>query len=248
MNYEKLYLTLIETRKNKGIPEGYREVHHIIPRSFGGTDEENNLIAMTAREHFIAHRLLAKIYPNSGMVHAVYKMACSNLTMKRYKVTNRVYEQLRINHAYRVSNDEVAKLKKSIAGKGKKQDPNHIRARTESRRNNGPWLSEETKIKIGKGNRGKEGTWANKKLPKEMIDKMVQTRKADGSYSWTEERKEQQRNRLSINPVPPRSFTEQHKEQLRNEKSIKVTCPHCGKEGTMLIMPRWHFNNCKKRP
>lgn len=248
MNYEKLYLTLIKTRKNKGIPKGYKEVHHIIPRSFGGTDESDNLVAMTAREHFIAHRLLAKIYPNSGMVHAVYKMACSNLTMKRYKVTSRVYEQLRIDHAHRVSNDEVAKLKKSIAGKGKKQDLAHIRARTESRRSSGPWLSEDTKLKIGKGNTGKVGTWANKKLPKEMIEKMVQARKTDGSYSWTEERKEEQRNRLSVNPVPPRSFTEQHKEQLRNEKSVKVTCPHCGKEGTMLIMPRWHFNNCKKRP
>lgn len=134
MNYKKLYFRLIETRRNKGVPDGYKEVHHIVPRSFGGPDDDDNLVAMTAREHFISHRLLAKIYPDSGMVHAVYRMACSNLTMKRYRVTSRVYEKLRIEHVHRVSNDEVAKLKKSIAGKGKKQDPNHIKARTESRK------------------------------------------------------------------------------------------------------------------
>lgn len=83
---------------------------------------------------------------------------------------------------------------------------------------------------------------------KKAAEKAALTRKKNDSYSWTEERKEQQRNRLAINPAPPRSFTEQHKEQLRNEKSAKVICPHCGKEGTMLIMPRWHFDNCKKRP
>jgi hypothetical protein len=25
----------------------------------------------------------------------------------------------------------------------------------------------------------------------------------------------------------------------------KVTCPHCGKEGSEAPMKRWHFDNCK---
>lgn len=46
----------------KGGP--YYEVHHIIPRSQGGTDTEDNLVILTLFEHFQAHFLLAKKYEN----------------------------------------------------------------------------------------------------------------------------------------------------------------------------------------
>ena len=247
MDHKKQYDALIQSRRKKGIPEGYVEKHHIIPKSFGGGNDQDNLISLTAREHFIAHRLLAKIYPNSGMTHAVWRMTCANLTMKRFTVTSRVYEQLRKDHAYRVSTDEEAKIKKSLATKGKKQTPEHVEARTKSRLKNGPWLSEETKKKIGDGNRGKIGTWSGKKIPVEYVEKRNQTRKENGNYTWSEERKvkfsESRRGKKSNK----RELTEDEKFNLAKEKTKKVTCPHCGKEGAMLVMPRWHFDNCKKK-
>jgi hypothetical protein len=247
MNYEKMYQQLITARRNNGIPIGYTEVHHILPRSFGGSNEGENLVEFTAREHFVAHRLLAKIYPESGMVHAAFKMACVNLTMKRFRVTSRIYEQLRIAHAHRVSTDPVSKLKKSIAGKGKKQSADHIAARTASRLENGPWLSEETKIKIGDGNRGKIGPWAGKVIPKEMIEKRTKTRKDSGTYNWTEQQKIAQSVRQLGKPSKKPKLTVAEKQKLRVEKSKPVTCPHCGKVGAMMVMPRWHFDNCPKR-
>lgn len=247
MDYKKLYKNLIDAGKNRGIPEGYKEVHHIIPKSFGGSDDPENLVALTAREHFVAHRLLAKMYPNSGMAHAVYKMACSNLTMKRFKVTSRVYEQLRKDHAQRVSTDEVAKMKKSIAAKGKKQGDEHIRARTESRKQNGPWLSEETKSKIGKKHKGKIGPWAGKTIPDDMISKRTESRKANGNYNWSDEQKEAQRLRKLGKPNNKRPLTDDEKSKLKEEKTKPVTCPHCGKVGAMMVMPRWHFDNCKNK-
>ena len=33
-----------------------------------------------------------------------------------------------------------------------------------------------------------------------------------------------------------------------NPNKLQVTCPHCGKVGTKLIMSRWHFDNCKLKP
>ena len=39
----------------------YYEKHHIIPKSLGGTNEKENLVSLTAREHFICHLLLLKI-------------------------------------------------------------------------------------------------------------------------------------------------------------------------------------------
>jgi len=64
MDYKKHYDLLIIKALNRNI-ECYVEQHHIIPRCLGGTDEETNLIKLTPEEHFIAHKLLTKIYPNS---------------------------------------------------------------------------------------------------------------------------------------------------------------------------------------
>ena len=40
---------------------GYTEIHHIIPKSLGGTEDSTNKIRLSAREHFIIHKLLVKM-------------------------------------------------------------------------------------------------------------------------------------------------------------------------------------------
>lgn len=78
MDYAKLYNALISFRKSnplKKSKELYTEKHHIIPRCLGGSDDRGNLVRLTPREHFIAHRLLAKMYPEErGLVLAVVMM------------------------------------------------------------------------------------------------------------------------------------------------------------------------------
>lgn len=39
----------------------YYENHHIIPRSIGGTNSKDNLVLLTAKEHYVCHRLLLKM-------------------------------------------------------------------------------------------------------------------------------------------------------------------------------------------
>ncbi|QAX98493.1 homing endonuclease [Aeromonas phage AsFcp_2] len=66
MNYEKQYFNLVNSRKQRAWTKEsapcYTESHHIIPKSRGGTDDETNLVRLTAREHILAHLLLAKSY------------------------------------------------------------------------------------------------------------------------------------------------------------------------------------------
>lgn len=62
MNYFLAYQRLIAKAKARVCPEGYVERHHILPRALGGTDDSSNLVALTAKEHFVAHVLLAKIH------------------------------------------------------------------------------------------------------------------------------------------------------------------------------------------
>lgn len=64
MNYKKHYDNLMERSKNR-VLGGYVEKHHIIPRCMGGTDDFSNIAILTPEEHFLAHQLLVRMYPNS---------------------------------------------------------------------------------------------------------------------------------------------------------------------------------------
>jgi hypothetical protein len=59
--YSKWYFDIIDQGKKRILEDKtYTEVHHIIPKSFGGTDEISNLVILTYREHFLCHWLLTK--------------------------------------------------------------------------------------------------------------------------------------------------------------------------------------------
>ena len=74
MDYKKHYTLLIERAKSRRL-SGYTETHHIIPKCLGGSDHITNLVDLTPEEHYLAHLLLVKIYPNeSGLVWAALMM------------------------------------------------------------------------------------------------------------------------------------------------------------------------------
>ena len=112
MNYQKLYNTIVDNRLlNKY--NGYTEKHHIIPRSLGGKDDEANLVSLSAREHFICHYLLAKMYPEGSFEwyktnHAFMMMKCESLVQERY-FNSRLYESLKYHHSSLMSIAQTGK-------------------------------------------------------------------------------------------------------------------------------------------
>ena len=94
MEYNIIYNDLIARcqhrpkQKNKGF-----ELHHITPKSLGGDNTHDNLVNLTAKEHWVAHRLLHKIHTGK----AQDKMATALVMMsgtKTYRVPSRFYEQI----------------------------------------------------------------------------------------------------------------------------------------------------------
>lgn len=66
MNYRKIYDNIIENRLKTPF-DGYTEKHHIIPKSIGGSDLKENLVCLSAREHFVCHYLLTKMFQPKTM-------------------------------------------------------------------------------------------------------------------------------------------------------------------------------------
>ncbi len=96
MNYQKIYESLIQKARKRKI-SCYTEKHHVVPRCMGGTDCLDNIVALTPEEHYVAHQLLVKIFPES---HALAK-AASMMTVKR--PGNKLYGWLKRYHANAMS-------------------------------------------------------------------------------------------------------------------------------------------------
>lgn len=132
MNYLKIYCNLMRKMENRTPPEGYTEKHHIFPKSIFGNN--NRIVVLTAREHYIAHALLEKIcIKRYGLKHwKTIKMNFAHISMKgnrREYFNSYLYENARkrrsecvkgisINKGYKHSQE--TKLKMSKVKKGVK--------------------------------------------------------------------------------------------------------------------------------
>jgi len=92
MDYKKHYDLLIK-RANKRKINDYKERHHIIPKCMGGVNNKTNIVELTPEEHYLAHLLLVKIYPDDyKLIHAAQMMTVGNSDTPR---TNKYYGWLR---------------------------------------------------------------------------------------------------------------------------------------------------------
>lgn len=120
MNYQRVYNAIIEKaksenrRKGKGI---YYESHHIIPKCIGGTDEKNNKVLLTAKEHFICHKLLIEIYPNNYHIQLAFVIMALNVssTHQRVKLSSRDFKYARELQV--IANAEAKRGNKNRLGK-----------------------------------------------------------------------------------------------------------------------------------
>ena len=76
--YKDIYFSIIEKAKHKKIYE-YGEKHHIIPKCLGGSNEKSNIVMLTAREHFLCHKLLVKFTESENKCKMSYALwRCAN--------------------------------------------------------------------------------------------------------------------------------------------------------------------------
>ena len=170
ISYKSFIQNILDTRGRFACGDVYYERHHIVPKCLGGTNDEDNLIDLFAREHFIAHKLLAKENPeNKSLIYAWHMMSTAR-NSEQLEISPEEYEEARIafiesvtgesNPFYGKNISDEHKQKISEANKGKIFSLEHCKKLSESHAgvnnpNYGKSPSEETRIKLSNSNKGK---------------------------------------------------------------------------------------------
>lgn len=127
MNYGAIYDRLIGRARGR-VLIGYYERHHVVPRCLGGPDDPDNLVGLTAEEHYLAHQLLVKIYPDHlGLLSAAHVMTTTRLPGRI--ATNKLYGWLRRRMAVlQTGQKRPPEVGQKIAAKlqGKKLSPDRV--------------------------------------------------------------------------------------------------------------------------
>lgn len=120
MDYKWHYDNLIESRKTRLIEDGmYYEKHHIIMKSMGGTNDIDNIVHLTAREHFLAHWLLWRIYRNRQTSRAFFSMCQYRKgDRKELKFSSIAYNEAKTSRS-KTGISDVTRNKMSLAKRGK---------------------------------------------------------------------------------------------------------------------------------
>lgn len=216
--YSKCYFTIVRRAKSRPLdPKQYYEKHHILPKSCGGNNSKDNLVFLTAREHFICHLLLPKILkgdPHHKMVHALWRMC--NTLKKEYKVSSRTYKTSREKHATILSTVGTSgqfKLGHTTWNKGIPR-------------------SDDVKSAISRANLGR-------KRPDRTADTFTPEWKAKisaakkGKEPWNK-------------GIPHSDETRKLQSQLAKSRAKKI-CPYCNKETDPSNYARWHGDNCRTK-
>jgi hypothetical protein len=218
--YTKIYYEIINRAQSRDKIDGYTETHHIIPRSLGGSDCKDNLVILTAREHFLCHRLLTKMTTGkekSKMVFAMWAFTRSSRNQSRQIINSHIYSHIREEWA-----KEISKLNSNVPRRNLTEDEK----RKMSLVRKGIPKSEETKKRMREA-------WKTRSKEFSLDHRKKITEANIGRTASEETRQKMSKVRSGINPV----WTQK-----------TFVCEHCGKTGTGISnYNRWHGDNCKHK-
>ena len=233
--YYTWYMAIINRAKSRDSINGYIEKHHIIPKSLGGHNRKENLVNLSAREHFICHWLLTKCVSVhvEKTKYALWLMinVQNEHQEHRYKINSRTYQLLKEKLSETFSKQQSGRIvseetkrkisetrKRKIAEGSLKVNENKEKYKLIAEKKKGKKLTDETKKKISKGNKGKVRTTEHKeKLSQINVGK-----------TWAEETKKKLSERLKqdygsgkrkkVAGMAGKKLSEEAKEKIRQAR------------------------------
>lgn len=197
VTYKEFIGNILDSRGRFACGDEYHERHHVVPRCMGGSDDEDNLIDLYAREHFIAHMMLAKENPDNRQLILAWHLMTNVKTkhQQRYCVTPDEYEEVRLAYIQTIIGDnnpsksDEVRRKKSEAIKGERNH-NYGKPRSETTRkkiseaHQGKILSTETRKRISESKSGENNPNYGKSFSDERRKKISESAKACRTKEW----------------------------------------------------------------
>jgi rubrerythrin len=219
--YTLWYNNIIDRARERDLPaDTYTEKHHIIPRSLGGNNSVDNIVSLTAREHFVAHWLLTKMTVGAEQKKMAYacKMMMHSHSGKhnRHKISSRKYETLRQN----------------------------LNSILKDREFTDEWLA---KLSASAQKRADNESDDAKQIRRNNMIKANKSRKGEKRIATTGEKNHFYGKGFfgADNHFYGKSHSEDTLKILRVPKP-KYVCKHCGTVvGGKSNYDRWHGDNCK---
>lgn len=244
--YTQWYTNITYRAKNRHL-DSYTESHHIVPRSLGGSDETDNLVNLTAREHFVCHWLLVKMTTGQDyhkMLNALRMMRAEKQGQQRYttKITARVYESIK---------QEYAELQsKQFTGTGNGMFGKHHTQENKDKirqKNLGKRLTPKQIEKLKKAITGKK----KPPITDEHRAKLSTAQSGKNNPRYGIEVSEKTRTKISEKARGRKQSAETIKKKadaIRGLKREKLLCPHCDQLVAVNGYARWHGDRCRLRP
>jgi 5-methylcytosine-specific restriction endonuclease McrA len=238
--YTRIYNTIIVRAKSRNLGHStYTENHHIIPRSLGGADTSDNLVRLSAREHYICHRLLPKMLEGEArykMLCAIVRMAHSNQP-QRLKISSKVYEHAKVERSQLHSQLFSGENNPFYGQKHSEETKQRLReARAQQVELQGGTMTQEARVKLSQAAKGRKLSDQHKQ--KIGIANQGKTR--------SEEYRAAVSKRMSGH-VKSQETLDKLRSKASKEPKPQITCPYCGSTGGEPSMKRWHFDRCKSK-
>ena len=177
--YNEFIQNILQNRGRFKCGNEYHERHHIVPRCIGGNNDEENLIDLFAREHFVAHKLLAQENPdNKQLIHAWALMSRLNNHNGKYTVTPEEYEEAKKAYISLIKGKPLSEEQRRKIGKANKGRivPESARQAVSQANANRVW-SQESKQKMSNSMSGEKHPLFGKQHTAETKAKISQSQK-----------------------------------------------------------------------
>lgn len=212
--YTKWYYLIIENAKSRDT-EFMGEIHHIMPRCFGGGDNEENLVKLTFREHYVCHWLLTKMTEGQNRCKMTFSLHTFfhfnghrrlNFRSRQYEYHKKMFREACYQRTPSTK-DDVFLFKHILTGE------EHIGTRNSFHKHSGLTPQEVNWL---------VNYCINPDEPKKVIKKWGIWIESLGIFSYDK-------------PRPPPGIL----------NLGDVTCEHCNKTISLGNYKRWHGDRCK---
>lgn len=164
MNYQKIYDQIIDRARGRDL-QGYKEKHHVMPKCIGGSNEAGNIVQLTAREHFLCHWMLCRVYPSNRKLAKAFNMMCQGRNTRQHR------------HIPSGRTIQEAKELDRQARKGVRKTQESIEKRTATRREKGNYRRTEESIQKGIQTRRERDSYKGKEFTAEHRNKLGKSKR-----------------------------------------------------------------------